>query len=70
MKYKFDIFVVDKLVVFIKCENIDIIYIYGYKLDIFGVWVVRKVGIFCVVILYGFENVKDIKLRMFIWLGC
>lgn len=46
------------------------IYIYGYKLDILGVMVVKKVGIFCVVILYGFENVVDLKLCLFIWIGC
>ena len=30
----------------------------------------RKAGIKCIVTPHGFENVKDPKLRLFIWLGC
>ena len=70
MKHKFDFSVVDQLAELIKREDIDIIHTHGYKSDILGVWAARKAGIPCVVTPHGFENAKDIKLRMFIWLGC
>ncbi len=70
MKHKFDFSVVDKLAELIKREDIDIIHTHGYKSDILGVWAARKAGIPCVVTPHGFENASDIKLRMFIWLGC
>lgn len=70
MSNKFDLSVVDKLVELIKQEDIDIIHTHGYKSDILGVWAAKKANIPCVVTPHGFENAKDIKLRLFIWLGC
>jgi len=70
MKSRFDVGVIGKLVSLIKKRNIDVIHTHGYKSDILGVIAARKAGIKCVVTPHGFENVKDLKLRLFIWLGC
>jgi len=70
MSSRFDLGVINKLVSLIKEREIDIIHSHGYKSDILGVIAARKAGIKCIVTPHGFENVKDIKLRLFIWLGC
>ena len=70
MNNRFDFSVIPKLVSLIKERQIDIIHTHGYKSDILGVIAARKAGIKCVVTPHGFENVKDLKLRFFIWLGC
>jgi len=70
MNNRFDLSVISKLVSLIKKRKIDIIHTHGYKSDILGVIAARKAGIKCVVTPHGFENVKDPKLRFFIWLGC
>jgi glycosyltransferase involved in cell wall biosynthesis len=70
MQNKFDLSAVSKLAALIKTNNIDIIHTHGYKSDIIGVLAARKAGIKSVVTPHGFENAKDIKLRVFIWLGC
>jgi len=70
MNSRFDLGIITKLVSLIKERNINIIHTHGYKSDILGVIAARKAGIKCVVTPHGFENVKDPKLRFFIWLGC
>ena len=35
-----------------------------------GVIAAKKAGIKCVVTPHGFENAMDLKLKLFIWLGC
>ena len=70
MSGRFDLGVINKLVRLIKDREIDVIHTHGYKSDILGVLAARKAGIKCVVTPHGFENVKDPKLRFFIWLGC
>lgn len=70
MKHKFDFSVVSKLVALIKERDIHVIHTHGYKSDILGVLAARKAGIPCVVTPHGFENARDLKLRLFIWLGC
>ncbi len=70
MSHKFDLGAVNRLVALIKERNIHVIHTHGYKSDILGVLAARKAGIPCIVTPHGFENAKDIKLRMFIWLGC
>jgi len=70
MSNRFDLGVIGKLVTLIKERNIDVIHTHGYKSDILGVIAARKAGINCVVTPHGFENVRDPKLRLFIWLGC
>ena len=70
MSNRFDLGIIAKLVTLIKKRNIDIIHTHGYKSDILGLIAARKAGIKCVVTPHGFENVKDPKLRFFIWLGC
>lgn len=70
MSHRFDYSVINKLVELIKQRNIDIIHTHGYKSDVLGVIAARKAGIKSVVTPHGFENSSDIKLRLFIWLGC
>ncbi len=70
MKHRFDLSIIRKLVDLIRERQIDIIHTHGYKSDILGVIAARKAGIKCIVTPHGFENVKDPKLRLFIWLGC
>lgn len=70
MRHRFDLGVVNQLVELIKKRDIHIIHTHGYKSDILGVMAARKAGIPCVVTPHGFENAKDFKLRLFIWLGC
>ena len=70
MSHRFDLGVINKLVKLIRERNIHIIHTHGYKSDILGVLAARTAGIKCVVTPHGFENSKDLKLRLFIWLGC
>ena len=70
MKSKFDISAVNQMAALIKQQNIHIVHTHGYKSDIIGVLAARKAGVPCVVTPHGFENAKDLKLRLFIWLGC
>jgi glycosyltransferase involved in cell wall biosynthesis len=70
MKGRFDFSVINKLVELIKKRDIHIIHTHGYKSDILGVLAARKAGIKCIVTPHGFENSTDLKLRLFIWLGC
>lgn len=70
MSNRFDLRVVNKLARLIEDKGIDVLHTHGYKSDIIGVLAARKSGIRCVVTPHGFENTSDIKLRLFIWLGC
>ena len=70
MASRFDLRVINKLVDLIKARNIHIIHTHGYKSDILGVLAARKAGIKSVVTPHGFENSADLKLKLFIWLGC
>ncbi len=70
MFHSFDWKIVGQLVELIKKRNIHIIHTHGYKSDILGVLAARKAGIKVVVTPHGFENASDLKLRMFIWIGC
>lgn len=70
MKHRFDLSAVGQLANIIKQEGYDILHTHGYKSDILGVMAARKAGIPCVVTPHGFENAADLKLRLFIWLGC
>jgi len=69
MQHKFDFSVVNKLAKLIKLNGYDVIHTHGYKSDILGVLAAKKAGIRCVVTPHGFENAKDFKLRLFIWIG-
>lgn len=70
MGNKFDLAAISRLADLIREKRIDVIHTHGYKSDIIGVLAARKAGIPCIVTPHGFENAKDIKLRLFIWLGC
>lgn len=69
MSHRFDLSVVNQLVMLIAREGIDLIHTHGYKSDILGIWAAKKAGIPVVVTPHGFENTRDLKLRTFIWLG-
>jgi len=70
MSNKFDLTAISKLAELIHEKQIDIIHTHGYKSDIIGILAARKAGIPSIVTPHGFENAKDFKLRLFIWLGC
>ena len=70
MAHKFDFKAVARLAQYIKDNNIDAVHTHGYKSDILGVLAARKAKVPVVVTPHGFENAKDLKLRLFIWLGC
>ncbi|MCF6324176.1 MAG: glycosyltransferase [Gammaproteobacteria bacterium] len=70
MNSKFDFSVISKLADIIRKNKIDIIHTHGYKSDIIGIMAARKAGIPCVVTPHGFADEKDLKLNLFIWLGC
>lgn len=70
MSSRFDINVIKRLVKLIKERDISIIHTHGYKSDILGVIAAKQAGIKCIITPHGFENSSDIKLRIYIWLGC
>jgi glycosyltransferase involved in cell wall biosynthesis len=70
MAHKFDYKAVSTLANYITANNIDAVHTHGYKSDVLGVLAARKAGVPVIVTPHGFENAKDIKLRLFIWLGC
>lgn len=70
MAHKFDFKAVSRLAEYIKANNIDAVHTHGYKSDILGVLAARKAKVPVIVTPHGFENAKDFKLRLFIWLGC
>ena len=70
MSYRLDPRVINRLVRIIHDRKIDIIHTHGYKSDIIGVIAAKIAGIKSVVTPHGFENATDIKLKLFIWLGC
>ncbi len=59
-----------KLARLLKREKIDIIHTHGYKSDILGLLAARLANVKIVATPHGFENVKDLKLQLFIRLGC
>lgn len=69
MKHKFDVGAIWRLKKIIETERIDILHTHGYKSDIIGLIAARLAGIQCICTPHGFENTKDIKLRLFIALG-
>jgi glycosyltransferase involved in cell wall biosynthesis len=70
MAHKFDYKAVSALADYITVNNIDAVHTHGYKSDVLGVLAAKKAGVPVIVTPHGFENAKDIKLRLFIWLGC
>jgi glycosyltransferase involved in cell wall biosynthesis len=70
MRNKFDFSAISRLTEIIREQQIDIIHTHGYKSDLLGVLAARKANIPCIVTPHGFENARDLKLRLFIWLGC
>lgn len=66
---RFDPLAVTALCKLIRREKIDVIHTHGYKSDILGLIAARITGIKAVSTPHGFENVKDLKLQLFIRLG-
>lgn len=69
MAGRFDPLIIPKLVALVKKKKIDIIHTHGYKSDIIGLMVSKIAGIKAVATPHGFENMKDLKLKLFMWLG-
>lgn len=70
MQGRFDIAGILKLSRLIKKQKIDIIHTHGYKSDIMGLIAAKMTGIKSVTTPHGFENNPDLKLQLFIRLGC
>ncbi|MEL7044093.1 MAG: glycosyltransferase family 4 protein [Pseudomonadota bacterium] len=70
MAHRFDWQVIGRLVSLIRERDIHVIHTHGYKSDILGLLAARRAGIRCVATPHGFENASDLKLRLFIWMGC
>ncbi|GAB5415425.1 MAG: glycosyltransferase family 4 protein [Congregibacter sp.] len=70
MAHRFDTAVIRHLTALIRERDIHVIHTHGYKSDIIGLIAARRTGIRCVTTPHGFENADDLKLRLFIWLGC
>jgi len=70
MRGRFDLRGIMKLCRLIRQNNIHIIHTHGYKSDILGFIAARITGIKALSTPHGFENSKDFKLKLFIYLGC
>ncbi len=70
MQGRFDPRGIMKLCRLIRQEHIHIIHTHGYKSDILGFIAARLTGIKAVSTPHGFENADDLKLQMFIRIGC
>jgi glycosyltransferase involved in cell wall biosynthesis len=70
MSGRFDLRGLYGLVNLLRDGRIDIIHTHGYKSDIMGLLAARCAGIKALSTPHGFENVKDLKLQVFIRLGC
>ncbi len=70
MRSRFDPRVICKLSRLIKQEKIDIIHTHGYKSDILGLAAAKIAGIKAIATPHGFGSEKDMKLQLFIRLGC
>lgn len=69
MNGRFDLSAITKLSAIIKQQQIDIIHTHGYKSDIIGLLAAKKTGIKCVSTPHGFGTSKELKIKLFIWLG-
>jgi glycosyltransferase involved in cell wall biosynthesis len=66
---RFDLSAITKLTKLIETQQIDIIHTHGYKSDIIGLLAARRAGIPAVCTPHGFENARDWKLKLYLWLG-
>jgi len=69
MSSPFDLTVISKLSDIIEEKNIDIIHTHGYKSDILGLIVAKKMGIKCISTPHGFGTSKKYKLMVYIQIG-
>ncbi|MCF7980447.1 MAG: glycosyltransferase [Pseudomonadales bacterium] len=70
MSGRFDLSAVKRLSDLLTTEHVDLIHTHGYKSDILGLLAARRAGIPVIITPHGFENAQDLKLRLFVWLGC
>lgn len=70
MRGRFDVRSIWRLANLIRRQGIDIIHTHGYKSDLLGLMAARLAGVPCLSTPHGFENAPDLKLQMFIRLGC
>ena len=69
MKNRFDISVIKHLENIVKKNNIHIIHTHGYKSDILGLIVAKRLNIKCISTPHGFGQPTDVKLKIFVKLG-
>ncbi|WPL17705.1 Putative glycosyltransferase EpsD [Thiorhodovibrio winogradskyi] len=70
MSGRFDLRAIRRLADLLTSQRFDLIHTHGYKSDILGILAARRAGIPVIVTPHGFESARDIKLRLFVWLGC
>ena len=70
MNGRFDLSVINKLCALIRLRRIDVIHTHGYKSDILGLLASKLTGIKCVSTPHGFGEKIDLKLKLYIDLGC
>ena len=70
MSGRFDLRAVAKLRELLREEQIDVLHTHGYKSDILGLLAARMAGVRVLATPHGFENAKDLKLRLYVRLGC
>lgn len=67
---RFDPTAIGKLSRLLRARRIDVLHTHGYKPDILGAIAARQAGVRKICTTHGFENAKDFKLQLYIWLGC
>jgi glycosyltransferase involved in cell wall biosynthesis len=69
MRNRFDTTIIKRLARLIEDNGIDVVHTHGYKSDILGLLAARQAGVPAVCTPHGFENAKDWKLKLYLWLG-
>lgn len=70
MRGRFDPRAIRALSRLLREQHFDVIHTHGYKSDLIGLIAGRMAGVKTVATPHGFENAKNLKLQMFIRLGC
>lgn len=70
MRGRFDLRAIAKLKALVRNEGIDVLHTHGYKADILGLISARLAGAKALATPHGFENANDLKLQLYLKLGC
>ncbi len=70
MRGRFDFRAIARLAALLRDERIDVLHTHGYKADSLGLLSARLAGAKTLATPHGFENAKNLKLRLYYKLGC